>query len=64
MFNICVIADDFNCCPSIDWVSLKTPADGSQDALLDFAVTQGLSQAVQAPTREDNLLDIILTNEP
>jgi len=48
-----VIAGDFNC-PSIDWVSLKAPADSSQDALLDFAVTQGLSQIVQAPTRGDN----------
>jgi len=59
----CVIAGDFNC-PGIDWVSLKAPADVSQDALLDFAVTQGLSQIVQAPTRGDNILDIILTNEP
>jgi len=45
-------------------VSLKAPADGSQDALLDFAVTQGLCQIVQAPTRGDNLLYVILTNEP
>jgi len=27
-------------------VSLKAPADGSHDALLNFAVTQGLSQIV------------------
>jgi len=59
----CVIAGHFNC-PGIDWVSLKAPKDGSQDSLLDFTVTQGLSQIVQAPTRRDNLLDIILTNEP
>jgi len=44
--------------------SLKAPADGNQDALLDFAVTLGLSQIVQAPARGDNLLDVILTNEP
>jgi len=43
---------------------LKAPADGSHDALLDFAVTQGLSQIVQVSTRGDNLLVIILTNEP
>jgi len=29
------------------WVSLKAPADGSQDALLDIAVTRGLSQIVK-----------------
>jgi len=62
MLNITVIVGDFNC-PSIDWVSLKAPADGSQDALLNFAVTQGLSQIVQAPNGGDNLLDIILINE-
>jgi len=55
----CVITGDFNC-PSIDWVLLTAPADSSQDALLDFAVTQG-PQIVQASTRRDNLLDIILT---
>jgi len=38
--------------------------DGSQDTLLDFAVIQELSRIVQAPTRGDNLLDMILTNTP
>ena len=61
-FN-CIIAGDFNC-PNIDWDSLKTKADGTQDELLNFAVTRGFSQVVQSATRADNLLDIILTNEP
>lgn len=59
----CIIAGDFNC-KKIDWQSLVAPADGKSDVLLDFTITQGFTQLVDAPTRNHNLLDILLSSEP
>ena len=59
----CIIAGDFNC-NGIDWQTLKAPCDGTQDALLNFAIMMGFSQVVQSPTRGDNLLDLVFSNEP
>ena len=59
----CIIAGDLNC-SGIDWKILKAPCDGTQDALLNFAIVRGFSQVVPFPTRGDNLLDLIFSNEP
>ena len=57
------IVGDLNC-SDIDWVNCSSPADGVQDAFLDFAVVNGFVQSVAEPTRGANILDIVLTNEP
>jgi len=59
------IAGDFNL-PDINW------KDGSitghnyphifAELLLDFVNTFGLTQAVDSPTRRNNILDLFLTN--
>ena len=57
------IGGDFNC-PGISWDVFKAPADNIQDLLLDFALSNGFSQLVNEPTRQDNILDLVLCNEP
>lgn len=59
----CYIAGDFNA-GSINWSCLTAPQGGTDSMLLDFAVDNGLTQIVSAPTRLDNVLDIVLVNEP
>ena len=57
------IVGDFNC-PGISWDNFKAPADNIQDLLLDFSLFNGFSQLVNEPTRQDNILDLMLCNEP
>jgi Endonuclease-reverse transcriptase len=59
----CVIAGDLNC-GHIDWASLIAPSDGVQDVILKFVVSNGFAQTVCEPTRGENILDIVLCNEP
>ena len=59
----CIITGDFNC-NGIDWQTLTAPCDGWQDALLDFAIENSFSQVVPSPTRGNNLLDLVFSNEP
>jgi len=61
----CIIAVDFNC-NGIDWQTLKAPCDGrpNLDALRNVAIGRVFSQVVKSPTRGDNLLDLVLSNEP
>ena len=54
------IMGDLNC-PGIDW-STSDSADAQETELLEFADKFFLSQVVKEPTREQNILDIILTN--
>ena len=52
---------DFNL-PHIDWsLQQPTPAPGSK--LLQFIADNGLSQHVQKPTRQNNILDLVITTE-
>ena len=52
---------DFNL-PHIDWsLQRPTPAPGSK--LLHFLADNGLSQHVQEPTRQNNILDLVITTE-
>jgi len=45
-------------------VNLSSPNDGIQDVLLNFCVTSSYMQCVTEPTRGQNILDLILINEP
>ena len=59
----CIVAGDLNC-GQIDWASLTAPSDGVQDVILKFVVSNGFAQSVREPTRGENILDIVLCNEP
>jgi hypothetical protein len=58
----CIITDNFNC-PGIDWDNLTTPHDGMQDKFLDLIESAGLNQLVEKPTRGDNILDLVFSDE-
>jgi len=58
-----VMLGDLNL-PNIDWLHLAAQNDGIHNFLLDTFVSNGFTQLVTDPTRGDNILDIILTNEP
>jgi hypothetical protein len=53
---------DFNC-PEIDWDNLTAPHDGMQDKFLDLIESAGLNQLVEKPTRGDNILDLVFSDE-
>ncbi|CAG2184974.1 unnamed protein product [Mytilus edulis] len=62
-----IIAGDFNC-PDIDWDTLVVKP-GAQDrevqqALLETSIDLGLTQVQREPTRYNNLLDLVFTNNP
>ena len=59
----CYIVGDFNAV-CIDWNNMNCLNSNSDKCLLDFAVANGFSQVVDQPTRLNNKLDIVLTNEP
>jgi len=62
-----ITAGDFNC-PDIDWANMEIKTGASdrevQLALLDIASEYGLTQIRDKPTREGNMLDLALTNNP
>ena len=62
-----ILAGDMNC-PNIDWETLtvqKGAADRDvQQALLDFSIEHNLTQVHCQPTRYNNLLDLVFTNNP
>jgi hypothetical protein len=58
-----IITGDFNC-RNIDWANINSPYDGIQDALLKLSIFEGFEQVVSTPTRGDNILDLVFTNEP
>jgi len=57
------IVGDLNC-PDICWQSFSAPADKIQNYLIDFVCESGFSQFVTEGTRERNILDLVLCNEP
>ena len=57
----CVMMGDFNL-PYIDW-SLQQPTPAPGRKLLQFIADNGLSQHAQEPTRENNILDLVITTE-
>jgi hypothetical protein len=58
----CVITGDFNC-PEIDWDNFTTLHDGMQDKFLELIESAGLNQLVEKPTRGDNILDLVFSDE-
>lgn len=63
-YNI-VIAGDFNL-PYLSWDTLLTTGVHVKyhQTFLDFVSEHGLVQCVAEPTRGDNILDLVLVNEP
>ena len=59
----CVILGDFNQ-PKIDWISPSFLTDLKSNILFYFYTDLGLSQLVNDPTRNENILDLIFTNDP
>lgn len=61
-----IICGDFNF-PDIDWHAdncLRLDNSSSTGVFLSLCIKFGLSQLVNYPTRNDNILDLILTNDP
>ena len=65
--KLTVLAGDLNC-PDIDWRNLSVKGGAAdrmvQQAVLDMSIDFNLSQVHDKPTREDNMLDLIFTNNP
>ena len=61
------IGGDFNL-PNIDWDNLSVNGHNYSvqlcNTLLELVTDFGLTQIVNLPTRENNILDIFLTNRP
>ncbi len=57
------IFGDFNY-PDIDWVNNNSPPKYGQEKFLNFVLRAGLQQEVDFSTRQNNILDLILVNEP
>ena len=62
-----LLAGDFNC-PDINWENLtvrsNAPDREIQQALIDITTEHGLTQVHNQPTRQDNILDLVFTNNP
>lgn len=59
-----IIAGDLNC-NAVDWIKLLAPSDGMQDVITNFVVKKWVHiQTATEPTRGNNILDIVLCNEP
>jgi len=57
------IVGDLNC-PNVNWHLLKAPIDRIQNVFLDFVCDSGFEQMVGLPTRDDNVLDLVITSHP
>jgi hypothetical protein len=57
------ITGDYNY-PSIDWIQDKVPCDKRQSDFYQFVVSNGFRQVVREPTRGNNILDLVLLDEP
>ncbi len=55
-----VIIGDFNC-PNIDWTTLSGDQEGNR--LLEMIEDAFLTQIITQPTRENNLLDLVLVSD-
>ena len=60
-----LLAGDFNC-PDINWENLtvrsNAPDREIQQALIDITTEHRLKQVHNQPTRQDNILDLVFTN--
>ena len=62
-----LLAGDFNC-PDIDWDTLtvrpNAPDREIQQTLIDISIEHGLTQVHDQPTRQENILDLVFTDNP
>ena len=61
-----ILAGDFNF-PKINWHSelpCQHVSGSSQSIFVNFVTSRALYQGVKDPTRSDNILDLVLTNDP
>ena len=58
-----VLPGDLNCA-DVNWINNTSPKDGVQDIILDFFISREFEQFVRAPTRLNNILDVVLTDSP
>ena len=57
-----VLCGDFNV-PNIDWISVTpTSSTGPAELLFSIVADNSLTQLVYCPTRDSNILDLVLTN--
>jgi Reverse transcriptase (RNA-dependent DNA polymerase)/Endonuclease-reverse transcriptase len=56
-----IITGDFNC-PGVDWNSFTCASDYISSSMLDFVSKSALYQFVNFPTRDDNVLDLVLSD--
>jgi ribonuclease P/MRP protein subunit RPP40 len=56
-----VVVGDFNC-PNVDWETMSGDQEGKR--LIDMVEDSFLTQVVRQPTRNDNILDLVLTSDP
>ena len=60
--NLLILAGDFNL-PKIDWTNLVPGQDTKSTEFFDLCTSNGLNQLVEAPTRLNNILDLLLCND-
>ena len=58
-----VLGGDFNL-PGIDWDNPKAANKSQCELLLSSLNTHALAQIHKEPTREENILDLLITNKP
>jgi len=58
-----IIVGDFNL-PHLDWSNRTAPGDDIHSLFLQFCNDFGFAQFVDAPTRDDNVLDLVMSNDP
>ena len=62
-----LLAGDFNC-PDIDWNTLtvrpNAPDREIQKSLIELSIEHGLTQVHSQPTRQENVLDLVFTDNP
>ncbi len=57
-----VVVGDFNL-PEIDWGTFVCPEDGVHNVLLDCFLSNSMTQFVTHPTRDQNVLDLVLCSD-
>lgn len=58
-----ILAGDFNF-PHVDWSQCISLGNDSHDMFVEFVNRSALSQHVSEPTRNQNILDLVLSNDP
>jgi hypothetical protein len=62
-YNYCVGIGDYNL-PNTDWLQCYFPCDFKSKSFYDFVSDYGFIQLITENTRNNNVLDLLLTNDP